>query len=69
MEIKKWASVMTGAKGGVATKLREEFSKSIINIHCICQRLALACADTGADLGKKLRGGGGGGGLYEGLPQ
>ena len=42
------ASVMTGAKG-VAIKLREEFSKSTINIHCICHRLALACADTGAN--------------------
>ena len=40
---------MTGVKGGVATKLREEFSKSMINIHCICHRLALACADTGDD--------------------
>ena len=56
MEIKKLkafvsdgASVMTGVKGGVATKLREEFSKSMINIHCICHRLALACADTGDD--------------------
>ena len=56
MEIKKLkafvsdgASVMTGAKGGVATKLREEFSKSMFNIHYICHRLALACADTGDD--------------------
>ena len=56
MEIKKLkafvsdgASVMTGVKGGVATKLREEFSKSMINIYCICHRLAQACADTGAD--------------------
>ena len=43
------ASVMTGKKGGVATKLRKEFAKTMINIHCICHRLALACADTGDD--------------------
>ena len=56
MEIKKLkafvsngASVMIGAKGGVATKLRVLFSKSMINIHCICHRLSLACADTGDD--------------------
>ena len=41
------ASVMTGSKGGVATKLKNDFSKTLINIHCICHRLALACADTG----------------------
>ena len=51
MEIKKAfvASVMAGANAGVATKLREEFSKSMIDIHCISHRLALACADTGDD--------------------
>ena len=51
MEIKKAfvASVMAGANAGVATKLREEYSKSMINIHCICHNLALACADTGDD--------------------
>ena len=56
MEIKKskafvsdGASVMTGAKGGFATNLREEFSKSMIHIHCICHRLALATADKGDD--------------------
>ena len=41
------ASVMTGSKGGVATKLKKDFSKTLINIHCICHRLALACANTG----------------------
>ena len=41
------ASVMTGSKGGVATKLKEDLCKTMINIHCICHRLALACADTG----------------------
>ena len=29
---------------GVAAKLRSEV-KSLINVHCICHRLALACAD------------------------
>ena len=43
------ASVMTGAKGGVAAKLRKDFASTMINIHCICHRLALACADTGDD--------------------
>ena len=42
------ASVMTGEKGGVAKKLKD-FSKTMINIHCICHRLALAGADTGDD--------------------
>ena len=41
------ASVMLGEQGGVATKLREEFAGTMINIHCICHRLALACGDTG----------------------
>ena len=41
------ASVMVGKKGGVATKLREQFASTMINIHCICHRLALACGDTG----------------------
>ena len=38
---------MVGKKGGVATKLREQFASTMINIHCICHRLALACGDTG----------------------
>lgn len=38
------ASVMTGKTNGVAAKLRSEV-KPLINIHCICHRLALACAD------------------------
>ena len=41
------ASVMVGVKGGVAAKLREDFTQTMINIHCICHRLALACGDTG----------------------
>ena len=38
------ASVMTGKRNGVAILLREE-SKVILNVHCICHRLALACGD------------------------
>ena len=43
------ASVMIGKKGGVAAKLKNEFTSTMINIHCICHRLALACGDTGDD--------------------
>ena len=43
------AAVMTGVKGGVAAKLRNEFTATLINVHCVCHRLALACADTGDD--------------------
>ena len=38
---------MTGFKGDVVIKLKKDFSKTLINIHCICHRLALACADSG----------------------
>ena len=38
------ASVMTGKRNGVAARLRAE-NKALINIHCICHRLALACGD------------------------
>lgn len=40
------ASVMTGAKAGVAARLKI-LNKTLISIHCICHRLALACSDTG----------------------
>ena len=43
------ASVMVGKKGGVAKKLRDNFTKTMINVHCICHRLGLACGDTGDD--------------------
>ena len=39
-------SVMLGKTGGVAAKLKE-LNHLIINFHCICHRLALACAKTG----------------------
>ena len=48
------ASVMTGAEGGVAAKLRKDFASTMINIHCICHRFALTCADTGDDYTFKL---------------
>ena len=38
------ASVMTGKNTGVATRLKAE-NKRLINVHCICHRLALACGD------------------------
>ena len=42
------ASVMRGKYNGVAAKFKElESCKTMINIHCIRHRLALACADTG----------------------
>ncbi|XP_071159304.1 zinc finger MYM-type protein 1-like [Mytilus edulis] len=43
------AFVMTGKKNGVAALLRKEH-QGIINIHCICHKLALACADTKTEL-------------------
>ena len=39
------AAVMTGSRSGVATKLKE-LNPQLINFHCICHRLALACTDT-----------------------
>ena len=45
------ASVMTDAEGGVAAKFREiNDCKTMINVHCICHRLALACSDTRGEL-------------------
>ncbi|XP_068762491.1 zinc finger protein 862-like [Montipora capricornis] len=40
------ASVMTGEHNGVAARLKR-VNKVLLNFHCICHRLALACADTG----------------------
>ena len=36
------ASVMTGSKGGVATKLKENLCKTMINIHCICHMVGVS---------------------------
>ena len=38
------ASVMTGKRNGVTARLRAD-NKALINTHCICHRLALACGD------------------------
>lgn len=43
------ASVMTGSHNGVAAKL-QEIVPTLINIHCICHRLALACNDANDNL-------------------
>lgn len=43
------ASVMLGKNNGVAAKLKERNPK-LINIHCICHKLALACVDTVSEL-------------------
>ena len=38
---------MTGKKRGIAGKFRlDEQCENILNIHCICHWLALACSDT-----------------------
>ena len=39
------AAVVVGCRGGVATKLRTQ-NPLMINIHCICHRLSLACTST-----------------------
>ena len=45
------ASVMTGHQIGVATQLSEhENCQTMLSVHCICHRLALACNDTGDEL-------------------
>ena len=44
-------AVFIGKREGVAALFRKlEPCKTMINVHCICHRLALACADTGDDL-------------------
>ena len=35
---------MVGKENGVAAKLKRE-AKLLLNVHCICHRLALACGD------------------------
>ena len=45
------ASVMTGHQIGVAVRLSEhENCQTMLSVHCICHRLALACSDTGDEL-------------------
>ena len=43
------AAVMTGKNRGVAALLREE-TPSMVNIHCVCHRLALACTGSNESL-------------------
>lgn len=43
------ARVMTGHKTGVAAKIKAE-NKTCISIHCVCHKLALACASSVEDL-------------------
>lgn len=38
------AAVMTGARSGVATRLKEVNSQ-VITFHCLCHKLALACTN------------------------
>ena len=40
------ASIMVGKKVSVETKLKINFALKMFNIHFICHRLALACANT-----------------------
>ena len=43
------ASVMTGRSNGVAANLKG-LNKTLLSFHCICHRLALACADANDDV-------------------
>lgn len=49
------ASVMTGQVNGVAARLKQEVNPALINIHCVCHTLALACTDTISDTTTSLR--------------
>ena len=39
------ASVMLGRDNGVAAKLKEK-ALTLVNVHCVCHKLALACVDS-----------------------
>ena len=43
------AAVMTGKNNGVAAHLKE-LNPVIINVNCICHKLALACTDTNKEI-------------------
>lgn len=43
------ASVMTGKNRGLATLLKKDVI-SLVAVHCVCHRLALACTDTNVEL-------------------
>ena len=40
------ANAMVGERNGVAARLKR-LHQSIVNFHCICHKLALACEDSG----------------------
>ena len=42
-------SVMTGERNGVSVQLHKQ-SRPLLNVHCICHRLALACCDANNDV-------------------
>lgn len=44
-----FANMMLGARSGLATRLKE-LNLTLISVHCICHKLALACADSSKDL-------------------
>ena len=43
------ASVMVGKNCGVSALLKRD-NPRLINVHCICHRLALACGDSSNDI-------------------
>ena len=43
------ASVMLGKHNGVAAKLKEK-APALVNVHCVCHKLALACVDSVSSL-------------------
>ena len=49
------ASVMMGKTGGLAAKLRDKHCPTLLNIHCVCHRLALACTHSVADIAQVER--------------
>ncbi|XP_052090898.1 zinc finger protein 862-like [Mytilus californianus] len=42
------ASTMTGKKNGLAARIKKEH-RTVVSVHCICHRLALACTDSNKD--------------------
>lgn len=43
------ASIMTGKTGSLADKLRDKHRPMLVNIHCVCYRLPLACTHSVVD--------------------
>ena len=43
------ASVMLGKNNGVAARLHDH-NPELINIHCVCHKLALACSDSDSEI-------------------